>query len=103
MMGNGFKDDTILHGSWRSEGFTVERSVVVDFKYALFTRSQAAIYKQAMVKDAAAMIKEKEVKKAIQIAAWVLCACPTDDEDPVAIAVPAKSSRAWFGPRVESC
>ena len=59
MMGNGFKDDTILHESWRSEGFTVDRSVVVDFKYAFFTRSQAGIYKQAMMKGAAAIIKKK--------------------------------------------
>jgi len=100
MMGNGIKDDTMLHRSWRSGGFTVERSVVVDFKYALFTRSQAEIYKRAM-KGAEAMIKEREVKEAIQIAAWVLCVCPTGDEDPVAIAVPARSSRAWQGPRVD--
>jgi len=52
----------------------VDRSVVVDFKYAFFTRSQAGIYKQAMMKGAAAMIKKKEFKEAIQIAAWDLCA-----------------------------
>jgi hypothetical protein len=39
MMGNGIKDDTVLHGWWRSRSFTMEK-IVVDFKYALFTRSQ---------------------------------------------------------------
>jgi hypothetical protein len=53
----------------------MEKSVVVDFKYALFTRSQAGLYKQAMMRGAAAMINEKEVKKAIQIAAGFLCVC----------------------------
>jgi hypothetical protein len=75
MMGSGVKDDTMLHRSWRSGDFTMEKSVVVDFKYALFTRSQAGLYKQAMMRGAAAMIKEKEVKKAIQIAAGFLCVC----------------------------
>ena len=39
MMGDGIKDDMMLHGSWRSRSFTMEK-IVVDFKYALFTRSQ---------------------------------------------------------------
>jgi hypothetical protein len=41
------------------------------------------------------MIKEKEVREAIQVAMWILCAFPNADEDSVATAVPATSSRAW--------
>jgi hypothetical protein len=48
------------------------------------------------------MVKEKEVREAIQIAMWILCAFPNADEDSVATAVPATSSRAWRRSGVKS-
>jgi len=54
------KDDTMLHRSWRSGDFTMEKSVVVDFKYALISRDhRLGSIKQAMDEGAAAMIKEQ--------------------------------------------
>lgn len=29
MMGDGFKDDTVLHGSWRSRSFTMGRLLLI--------------------------------------------------------------------------
>jgi hypothetical protein len=49
------------------------------------------------------IIKEKEVREAIQTAAWIPCAFPDVDEDPVATAIPSKSSRARRRSRVGSC
>ena len=77
----------MLHRSWRSGDFTMEKSVVVDFKYALFTRSQAGLYKQAMMERRGGDDQVERIKKAIQIAP----AAPNADRS-ITLTAPAKKA-----------